>query len=154
MILPLVLAALLAPTPQAAAETPRGFVSRLYAAYRDPDYSPFTHPARVFAPPLVAALRENARLSSGEVGYLDADPLCQCQDPGGLRAAVAGVRQSAPGSAEVRVRIAFGGADSRDLRLTLVRLAGAWRIADIATADEPSFLAGLRAWNRRKRSGR
>jgi Protein of unknown function (DUF3828) len=153
MTLPLILAAALL-APAQPADSPSGFVSRLYAAYRSPDYSPFRNPARIFAPPLVAALRENERLSSGEVGYLDADPLCQCQDPGGLRASVAAVRRPRPGSAEVRVRIAFRGGGARDLRLRLARTPAGWRIADIATPDEPSFLAGLTAWNRRKRAGR
>jgi len=148
----LILAALLAPAQPA--ESPGDFVSRLYAAYRSSDYSPFRRPASVFASPLVAALRENERLSSGEVGYLDADPLCQCQDASGLRASIAAVRRPRRGAAEVRVRIAFPGGDARDLRLRLAWTPAGWRIADIATADEPSFLAGLTAWNRRKRAGR
>jgi len=152
MTLPLILAALLAPAQPA--QSPSDFVARLYARYRAPDYSPFRNPASIFAPPLVAALRENERQSSGEVGYLDADPLCQCQDAAGLRASVAAVRRPRPGAAEVRVRIAFPGGDSRDLRLRLAWTAAGWRVADIATADEPSFLAGLTAWNRRKRAGR
>jgi len=149
---PILAAALLAPAQPA--DGPSAFVSRLYAAYRAPDYSPFRRPDRIFAPPLVAALRENERLSTGEVGYLDADPLCQCQDPGGLRASVAAVRRPRPGAAEVRVRIAFPGGDSRDLRLRLAWTSAGWRVADIAATDEPSFLAGLTAWNRRKRAGR
>ena len=55
-----------------------------------PDYNPFDQPERVFAPPLLAAINEDARLANGEVGYLDGDPLCQCQDAAGLKARVAG----------------------------------------------------------------
>jgi len=150
MTLPLFLAAALL-APAAPAESPEGFVSHLYAQYRAADYSPFRQPARIFAPPLVIALRENERRSSGEVGYLDADPLCQCQDASGLRASIAAVRRPRPGTAEVQVRIAFPGGDARELRLKLARTPAGWRVADIATADEPSFLAGLVAWNRRKR---
>jgi len=134
----------------APAQTPEAFVERLYAAYRDPDYSPLARPERVFAPPLVAAIREDSRLSRDEVGYMDADPLCQCQDPTGLRPDIEEIRTSGRTRARVRVRIDFG-ADRREVRLRLVRTPAGWRVADIATADEPSMLAGLRRFNRRRR---
>ncbi|HEX8241708.1 MAG TPA: hypothetical protein VF574_18380 [Allosphingosinicella sp.] len=141
------LVALLAAAP--AAETPRAFVERLYAGYRDPDYSPLARPRRVFAPPLVAAIREDRRLSRDEVGYMDADPLCQCQDPSGLQPRIGEVRGSDRGRATVNVRVDFG-SDRRELSLRLVRTAAGWRVADVATADEPSLLAGLRRFNRRR----
>jgi hypothetical protein len=132
------------------AETPAAFVERLYAGYRDPDYSPLERPERVFAPPLVAAIREDVRLSRDEVGYMDADPLCQCQDPSGMRPRIGTVRLSGRSRASVPVGIDFG-TDRRDLRLSLVRSAAGWRIADVATADEPSMLESLRRFNRRRR---
>jgi hypothetical protein len=134
----------------APAEAPRAFVGRLYAGYRDPDYSPLARPERVFAAPRVAAIREDQRLSNDEVGYMDADPLCQCQDPSGLRPRIGQVRTSGRARASVRVGLDFG-ADRRELRLQLVRTAAGWRIADVATADEPSLLDSLRRFNRRRR---
>ncbi|HYG46332.1 MAG TPA: hypothetical protein VD846_00180 [Allosphingosinicella sp.] len=147
MSLALAAALLAAASP---AETPRAFVERLYAGYRDPDYSPLSHPDRVFAAPLVAAIREDARLSREEVGYMDADPLCQCQDPAGLRPRIGEVRRSGRARAAVGVRIDFG-SDRRDLSLSLVRTAAGWRVADVATADEPSLLESIRRFNRRRR---
>lgn len=131
-------------------ETPRAFVERLYSGYRDPDYDPLARPEQVFSPALAAAIREDWRLSKDEVGYMDADPLCQCQDAAGLAAAIGEVRASGRKGAAARVRIALGGPERRDLRLKLERTAQGWRIADIATADEPSLLAGLRRFNRRR----
>ncbi|HEY0413266.1 MAG TPA: DUF3828 domain-containing protein [Allosphingosinicella sp.] len=151
MTLALLLAAWLAPSQ--AAEPPRAFVERLYASYRDPDFSPLAKPEQVFAPALVAAIREDRRLSRDEVGFMDADPLCECQDPGGMRPLVEAVSEPTRGTATVRVTLRFGPADRRDLSLRLVRLAAGWRIADVASTDQPSLLADLRAWNRRKRSG-
>jgi hypothetical protein len=147
----LALAAALLAAP--AAESPRAFVERLYAGYRDSDYNPLDRPDRIFAPPLVAEIRRDWRLSREEVGYMDADPLCQCQDATRLRAAIGDVRASAGRVATARVRIDFGGSDRRDLRLKLIRTGAGWRIADIATADEPSLRAGLKRFNDR-RSGR
>ncbi len=140
-------AALLAPVP---AEAPRAFVERLYAGYRDPDHNPLAHPRRIFAPALVAAIREDARLSRDEVGYMDADPLCQCQDSSELRPTISEVSRLTRSTATARILLSFGGSDLRDLRLRLVRTAAGWRIADIATADEPSLLEGLRRFNRRR----
>ncbi|HEX8380381.1 MAG TPA: DUF3828 domain-containing protein [Allosphingosinicella sp.] len=141
-------AALLALAP--AAESPRGFVERVYAGYRDSDYDPLAAPQRIFAAPLVAAIREDSRLSRDEVGYMDADPLCQCQDAAGLRPVVGEVRQPARSRAIARILLDFGGRDRRDVRLRLVRTGAGWRISDIVTADEPSLLAALQRFNRRR----
>jgi hypothetical protein len=155
MILPLLLAAWLAPAPAAApAETPRAFVERLYAAYRNPDFSPLSRPERVFAPPLVSAIGEDRRLSRDEVGFMDADPLCECQDPSGMRPRIEAVSEQGRGGAIVRVTLRFGPTDRRDLRLRLVRLAAGWRVADVSSTDQPSLLADLQAWNRRVRRER
>ncbi|MEA3066142.1 MAG: hypothetical protein QOJ27_2603 [Sphingomonadales bacterium] len=152
MSLALLLAAWLAPAP-AAAGTASVFVGRLYAAYRDENYSPLRHPGRVFDRPFAAALAEDKRLYRGEVGFIDADPLCQCQDPAGMKAELGDARLVSPRRAEVPVRLRFGAADVRDLKLKLSRTSAGWRIADIATPDEPSFLHDLAASNRSKRSG-
>jgi hypothetical protein len=145
------LAALLASAPPA--ESPEAFVERLYAGYRDSHYSPLARPRRVFAPPLVAAIREDARLSGDEVGYMDADPLCQCQDPAGLRPTILEVGRPTRRAATAHLLLDFGPADRRDLRLRLVRTSAGWRVADVATEDEPSLLEALNRFNRR-RSGR
>ena len=139
-------------SPAQTVETPRAFVERLYAGYRDPDYNPLAKPGRIFAPPLVAAIKEDSRLSRDEVGYMDADPLCQCQDAAGMRPLIEDVRQPARGTANAGISLAFGGSDRRDLELRLIRTRAGWRIADIATADEPSLLDSLRRFNRRRSS--
>jgi Protein of unknown function (DUF3828) len=141
-------AALLAASP--SAESPGAFVERLYAGYRDPDYDPLANPGRLFARPLVAAIREDARLSNEAVGYMDADPLCQCQDAAGLRPLIRQVTRPTRSTANVHVLLDFGGSDRRDLSLRLVRTGAGWRIADIATADEPSLIEALGRFNRRR----
>jgi hypothetical protein len=149
MSLALLAAAMLAPA--APGESPRAFVERIYAGYRNQDYSPLARPARIFAPPLVAAIAEDARLSHDEVGYMDADPLCQCQDAGDLHPVVQEVRQLAPGRATARILLSFGPSDRRTLTLQLVRIRAGWRIADLVTADDPSLLGSLQRFNARRR---
>jgi hypothetical protein len=148
MILPALLAAALAPAP---AETPGAFLQRIYAGYRDPDYSPLDRPDRIFAPPLVAAIREDRRLSRDEVGFMDADPLCQCQDPAGLKPLIGEVKRPTARTAAARILLRFGGSDDRELRLDLVRTAAGWRVADLGTPDSPSMLRDLQRFNRRRR---
>ena len=138
--------------PQSA--TPRAFVERLYAGYRDPAFSPFNHPERIFAPRLQAAINEDSRLSQGEVGYLDGDPICQCQDAAGLHAIITGVKTKGRDKATVNVSISLQGYEVRPATFTLLRTKAGWRIADIASAEEPSFLRGIEDSNRHARAAK
>lgn len=152
MLLPFLLAAALAASPTSSAGTPRAFMEWLYANYRSPDFSPFTHPERIFAPGLLSAINEDSKLAHGEVGYLDGDPLCQCQDTGGMHPVVTGVAQSTPDKATVRVSIGWQGEKTTRAKFSLERTPGGWRIADVSSAEEPSLLHALEASNRKQRA--
>lgn len=143
------LAAMLAPAP--AGTTPEAFLQSVYAGYRDPNYSPLARPERVFAAPLVAAIREDQRLSRDEVGYMDGDPLCQCQDAAGLRPLFTEIRRPTKRTAVARIILRFDGDADREVRLQLVRTPSGWRISDVATPDSPSMLRELRRFNQRRR---
>jgi hypothetical protein len=134
------------------ADTPRGFMERLYANYRQSDYSPFTHPGQVFAPRLLAAINEDSKLANGEVGYLDGDPVCQCQDSGGMHPTVAGVAQQGANKAVVTVSMRWEGEKPRPTKFTLLRTPQGWRIADVSSAAEPSLLQALAKSNREQRA--
>jgi hypothetical protein len=134
-----------------AGEGPRAFVERIYAQYHQSNYSPLDRPERVFAPPLTAAIREDARLAHGEVGFLDGDPLCDCQDTGGMQARVTSL-STIGGSASARIFLRFSGTtDTRAIRLRLVRTGRGWRIADVGTHGDPSLLQALTEANRKAR---
>lgn len=136
MMLALLLAA------AAPAETPRAFMTRVYASYRNSSFNPLDKPERWFAPRLIAAIREDARLAHGEVGYLDGDPLCQCQDPAGMHPKV-GPATAGRDKARVKVSIGWDHDPARPATFSLVRTAAGWRIADVSSADEPSLQAAL-----------
>jgi len=143
---------MLAATAAQPAETPRQFMERLYANYRHSDYSPFTHPGQVFAPRLLGAINEDSKLANGEVGYLDGDPVCQCQDTGGMHPSIVGVARQGPDKAVVRVSLRWEGEKPRPpTKFSLVRTGSGWRIADVSSADEPSLLRALEAANRKAR---
>lgn len=147
----MILFLLAAAAAQPAAETPGAFMQHLYASYRVRDYSPFDHPDRVFAPRLAAALAEDSKLANGEVGYLDGDPVCQCQDTAGMRATVVKVSQRDARNAVVEVSIGFTGDKPRKARFSLERGGSEWRIADVSSADEPSLLRAVEESNRKQR---
>jgi hypothetical protein len=143
----LLLAAAAAAAPPT--DTPKAFMEQLYAQYRNSDYSPFNHPSQVFAPRLLTAINEDSRLAQGEVGYLDGDPVCQCQDADGLKAAVIRVKLQGADKATVSVSIGMTGYKPRPAEFSLVRTRAGWRIADVSSANEKSLLAGLEQSNRK-----
>lgn len=132
-------------------ETPRAYIERVYSNYRRARFNPLDYPGRYFAPRLLAAMDEDARLSKGEVGYLDGDPICQCQDPAGLHASVTRVRGDGPARATIAVLIGFTGEKPRPVTFSLVHTKAGWRIADIASSDEPSLLTAIERSNRTPR---
>ena len=153
MILSFIIGAALGAGEPPAAETPKAYMERLYASYRDASFNPLTHPSLYFTRRLVAAFKEDARLAKGEVGYVDGDPICQCQDPDGLQASVTGVTQKARNQAEVRVSIGLTGYEARPATFSLIMTNKGWRIADVSSPDEASFLNGIEKSNREQRAG-
>jgi hypothetical protein len=129
-------------------ESAKAYLQHLYANYRHSEYSPFTRPDEVFAPRLLSAIRKDEQLAHGEVGFLDGDPLCGCQDTGGMRARVGAVAARGR-SATAHVSISFGPSEHRDIRLKLERTRAGWRISDVSTAEELSLLHDLEAANRK-----
>ena len=97
-------------------QTPRQFVGQVYTHYRHDGFNPLEHPSLYFTPALATAIARDS--SGGEVGALDGDPLCDCQDYGRLSARIVSLSQPDPRSASARVRVTLGPRDSRNLRLS------------------------------------
>lgn len=129
------------------ADSPRAFVQRIYAGYARKNYNPLDRPDGIFAPELTAAIREDERLAKGEVGYLDGDPLCDCQDYARLGATIRSMKLIGKANAVAAVHLTYGNGEARDLNLTLLRTASGWRVADVASPDEPSLLKALEKSN-------
>lgn len=134
-----------AAAPDAASA--RAFVEKLYSHYpSNPKRTTFDptgkNASEVFEPGMIAAFREDARLSHGEVGFVDADPLCQCQDDSGLEAKVESVTMTGPNAADAVVNLKYP-SDTLALTLHLVPVKGAWRIHDLSMGDVKSYRADL-----------
>ncbi|UAN56433.1 MULTISPECIES: DUF3828 domain-containing protein [unclassified Serratia (in: enterobacteria)] len=71
--------------PASAIENPSNFIARIYATYGHDDVATAfigeTGPKRIASKQFLAVLEEDQALTlPGDIGYLDADPICQCQD--------------------------------------------------------------------------
>jgi Protein of unknown function (DUF3828) len=134
-----------AAAPDAASA--RAFVERLYSHYpSNPNrkaFEPTGKNAReVFDPGMIAAFREDETLANGEVGFVDADPLCQCQDDSGLKPKVVSVTMTGPNAADAVVNLQYP-SETLALTLHLVPVNGAWRIYDLSVKDVKSYRADL-----------
>jgi hypothetical protein len=146
--------AVLAITPAHGADlnSARTFVAQLYSHYPQreggPEFDPVGRSAgTVFDPALVALIRKDARRTPpGDVGAIDGDPICDCQDDGGLSVKIDAIRSTGPSQAAAFVDLRFGEAsppETRRLELDLVVVQGRWRVHDIRTKDTPSLRAYL-----------
>lgn len=107
--------------------------------------------ARVFTPSLVTLI-ERARADENSTAF-DADPICQCQDPGSLRLLFVGVLAAETDRAVAHVAFDFAGTattmaveeEATHVILTLDRPEGGeWRINDIVPLQAGSFRRSLR----------
>jgi hypothetical protein len=125
----------------AQAESPEHFLRRLYAPYqkgRDAPNVTGRMAASIFAPPLLALIRRDQALAHGEVGTLDYDPICSCQDYDPLKSLSISVAPPVDNAAQATVSFKTLG-DTVIVRYDLVRIGDKWRIVDIETKDTPSL---------------
>jgi hypothetical protein len=134
-----------AAAPDAASA--RSFVEKLYSHYpSNPNRKAFDptgkNASQVFDPGMIAAFRKDAKLANGEVGFVEADPLCQCQDDSGLQPKDVSVTKKGPNAADAVVNLQSPG-ETRTLVLHLVPVNGAWRIYDLSIGETKSYRAEL-----------
>ena len=126
-----------AAAPDAASA--RAFVEKLYSHYpSNPNRKAFDptgkNASQVFDPGMIAAFREDTKLANGEVGFVEADPLCKCQDDSGLKSKVVSVTMTGPNEADAVVNLQYPG-ETRTLTLHLVPVNGTWRIYDLSMGE-------------------
>ncbi len=124
--------------------TPIAFVRALCRDYGKDDRLDYLEAlaSRFFAPRLLELIRSDERVPSGDIGKLDEDPLCDCQDGGGFRlSAIMIDRLSAD---RVNAKVSFSiGAFPKMITLDLVKIGGEWRIADVHAQRMPSLVSFL-----------
>jgi hypothetical protein len=126
----------------AAPEDPKAFLAALYARYNTAktDFSPFDTPEKYFDPQLLALMDSADKTTSGDdVGPLDGDPICDCQDYRRLRADIK-VKSIDGDTAVAVVNLRDQGvAKTKVLTYYLAQRGGQWRIHDISNPDMPSL---------------
>ncbi len=121
--------------------SPDAFVRHLYALY--------AHPAgangpsflgrdgnEAFSLSLLGLIHADRRAARGQVGKLDGDPVCDCQDSDGLQLNHLTISNQTQNHATAHVALRFAGPPSSDdhkLTLYLIRTDSGWRIDDIST---------------------
>lgn len=122
----------------------RAFLTHIYAGYHpDAGLDAILPDEDLYTPALIAAMQANSDAYGGEVGYLDGDPLCDCQDVAqDLRQLPFDIQPLADGRLQASTHLGDPG-EPVDLRLILQRQGASWRIADIATPRAPSLLQAL-----------
>lgn len=132
------------------------FVRSVYASYGDEGPWP-TDEARldqVFSPRLAALIRRDRELAVDDLPYLDADPICLCQDVDGIAVLRAGAGWTRAHRVVVTVRFVNGG-EERALNFLMEGNPNrGWRIDDITDRDGgPGLVEELEQSNRRLEQG-
>jgi Protein of unknown function (DUF3828) len=85
-----------------------------------------------FTPAVVKLIRhDQATTPHGYVGMLDFDPFCSCQDSDGIKLIGLNITPVSEGKAIARTTLDISG-NRKELRLTLAKVSGHWRIDNIA----------------------
>jgi hypothetical protein len=120
------------------------FVRHIYSEYttppkhNSPDFLD-RDMALAFSPSLMRVIRtELHKTPKGEVGKIDSDPICDCQDWENLLIAKLDVTKTDDTTAIADVAVKNMDA-TRPVKLMLVWMPQGWRIDDISMPDTPSY---------------
>jgi hypothetical protein len=131
-----------APSSGDAADA-KAFLDGLYAHYKtskDNTFAPFDTKAGVLDGDTIALMKADEKALKGDVGDIDGDWLCDCQDFESITATVT-VQSATPTSAKATALFhdtIDTGAPKRDT-FDLVKTPAGWRIHDMGTPDQPSL---------------
>ena len=133
---------------EAARVGPEAFVRALYAVHATPGAS-MGEPLRPGQDPIYdrmlnAMIGADAAQSAGEVGALNYDPICDCQDSEGFTLDSVTVTQAGPQAAEAAVVFTNAGETKRQT-LKLVKEGPMWKISDVLVAGRPAVTETLMA---------
>ena len=121
----------------------KAFLDGLYAHYKvskDNTFAPFdANMAEVLDPDTIALMKADEKLLTGEVGDIDGDWLCDCQDFESITAVVT-VQSATPTDAKATAVFTdtMDGKPKTDT-FELAKTPAGWRIHDMGTPDQPSL---------------
>lgn len=130
--------------PAAAADA-KAFLEGVYAHYKtskNSTFQPFDADAKnVLDPDLIALMAADTKALNGELGDIDGDWLCDCQDYTSITATITVLSASAD---TAKATSDFKDVDDtspkpRHDTFDLVKTPAGWRIHDMGAADQPSL---------------
>jgi hypothetical protein len=131
-------------------DSPHAFLERLYRSYGPHGTGHvFAYPeARAFVDSsLLALLRRDQLASKGEVGALDFDPVCQCQEWGPFKVLSITAHMQGQNRALGEVRFENGPDGTKDaVAFNLALENGFWKIHDMSWRGTPSLQTYLRSY--------
>jgi Protein of unknown function (DUF3828) len=94
----------------------------------------------IYTSGLIALMRKDRNSTPrGDVGNLDFDPICNCQDSEGMQLVTLVVISATSTHASVVATLKFSEPQPVTVQYFLLRTATGWRIDDIKTSDIPSL---------------
>ncbi|MFN4329804.1 MAG: DUF3828 domain-containing protein [Limnobacter sp.] len=122
-----------------ATSTPEDQASRLVEKYLNSssELSSISDARNVYSTTLSALIqRDQSSVQDGEVGKLNFEPLCNCQDTGGIEK----VTLNSPSEDSVDLSIQWSSQElPSSITLTFVKESGQWRVDEIRSKDVPSL---------------
>lgn len=112
----------------------RAFVEEIYSRSET-----VAHWRSVFDPDTLALLATNRKLLNGDLGALDYNPLCHCQDAGGMKASIKSLKLTGLESAIADVDLRFPGGSEDTVKLFLLKGREGWKLRNIASKNGPSL---------------
>lgn len=143
--------------PSADTAGAEAMVRALYARYDGPSSEAGEWAEDYWSARTGALLAENTAAGGDGVGYLGADPICNCQDWGDFSLNTVAVMPTGAGTANAAVTFSnFGTAHSQILKLVFED--GAWKVDDIQWTsgemmNEPPLVEGVQASTGALRAG-
>ena len=149
--LTLLIALAVPPIPAAAqdAASAKTFLQSVYALYSK-NGKGATLTSRYYDSTLLRLVATDNKLNAGDIGVLEGDPVCGCQDWKGIWDLKIETQMQGPSHALADVSFALSAPkgrtkdDLRKLQITLVPERGQWRIYNILDESDPKTLFDLR----------
>jgi hypothetical protein len=126
------------------------WLRHLYSLYENPPTSLgpdilAKHPLQVYTNSLYALVRhDQLRAGPGYVGNLDIDPICICQDNGGMKLTQLSVVKTDNNTAIASVTLQFPEPRTIHAQLFLLWTPNGWRVDEVKADDMPSLRKLLR----------
>jgi len=118
----------------------KDFLLGIYSWDTNPDADDPLGDSKTYTVPLIKLMHEDERRAGkGNVGKLDFDPLCSCQDPSNIKYEILSLTKINEPSAQAHIRLIYPNQTSSLIDFDLKWTTQGWRIADIHTKTMRSF---------------